>query len=257
MTPWVLRLIVATVATYFVTMAQPQLFALLALVPTAIPSRPWTVVTYMFVHAGLWHIFFNMLGLFFFGPRLEARLGGRSFVALYFLSGLGGALFSFLFAPHAAVVGASGAVFGVLLGFAYYWPRERIYIWGVLPVEARILVTLLAVVTLYSGIAGSNSGIAHFAHLGGFATGYAYLRWHERRRRRAVHRKPSPVDVMRATRRAQDAEAVARWRAIPLDGLHPLNRGEVERLLAKVEARGVASLTPDERAFLDRFSQRA
>ena len=77
-----------------------------------------------------------MIGLFFFGPRLESRLGSRGFLLLYFVSGLGGAVFSLLFAREAAVVGASGAVFGVLLGFAMFWPRERIYIWGVLPVQA-------------------------------------------------------------------------------------------------------------------------
>ncbi|MCH8981052.1 rhomboid family intramembrane serine protease, partial [candidate division KSB1 bacterium] len=80
----------------------------------------WQFFTYMFLHAGFMHLLFNMLGLFFFGPRLEVRLGSRSFLTLYFLSGLGGALLSVLFAPNAAIVGASGAVFGVFLGFALF-----------------------------------------------------------------------------------------------------------------------------------------
>ena len=77
-------------------------------------------MTYMFLHAGLAHLLFNMIGLFFFGPRLESRLGFKGFLLLYFLSVLGGAVFSLVFAREAAVVGASGAVFGVLLGFALF-----------------------------------------------------------------------------------------------------------------------------------------
>jgi hypothetical protein len=158
MTPWVLRLLVANVAVFFLTAALPRVGSLLALWPSLILYRPWGIVTYMFVHAGFWHLFFNMLGIFFFGPRLELQLGGRSFMTLYLLSGLGGAAFSFLFAPHAAVVGASGAVFGILLGFAYFWPKAPIYIWGVLPVQARWLVIVLAACPSTPGSRGADPG---------------------------------------------------------------------------------------------------
>lgn len=255
MTPWTLRLLIANVAVYLVTASQPVLFNLLMLVPSWIIVRPWTVVTYMFLHGGFGHLFFNMIGLFFFGPRLERQLGARDFLLLYFLSGLGGALGSFVFAFNSAVVGASGAVFGILLGFAYFWPRDKIYIWGVLPIEARILVGILAATELYSGIASSQSGIAHFAHLGGFAAGYAFLRW----RRWRYFRQWKPVDtpkvqLEKVARKRDDGDALRRWKAIRVDQLHELNRDEVERLLAKVEASGAGSLTPDERAVLDRFS---
>ena len=140
MTPWVLRLIVVNVAVFLLTSSQILDWRYVALVPSAVLLQPWGVFTYMFVHGGFWHLAFNMLGLFFFGPRLEMQLGGKSFLRLYLLSGLGGAAFSFLFARYGAVVGASGAVFGELLGFAYFWPKEKIYIWGIVPVEARWLV---------------------------------------------------------------------------------------------------------------------
>src|SRR5687768_5462619 len=101
-----------------------ELLNLLALYPFAVLQRPWGVLTYMFVHAGFAHLFFTMIGLYFFGPRLESRLGSRSFLTLYLLAGLGGAVFSFVFSREAGVVGASGCVYGVLLGFAMFWPRE-------------------------------------------------------------------------------------------------------------------------------------
>jgi len=255
MTPWVLRLLVANVAVFFLTSTQILDWRYLALRPDAILIQPWGVFTYMFVHGGFWHLAFNMIGLFFFGPRLEMQLGGRSFLNLYLLSGLGGAAFSFLFARHGAVIGASGAVFGVLLGFAYFWPRDRILIWGVLPVEARWLVGVLAAMALYSGVSGSGAGVAHFAHLGGFATGYAYLRWRKRKYLRQWKPMATPkTQLAKAANRAGEGDALRRWKAIRVDDLHELNREEVERLLAKAQASGVRSLTPDEKAMLDRFA---
>ncbi|MBT8398673.1 MAG: rhomboid family intramembrane serine protease, partial [Gemmatimonadetes bacterium] len=159
MTPWVRRLLIANVVVFLLTSTGTVPGGLLALYPAAFLLQPWGVFTYMFVHANFMHILFNMIGLFFFGPRLELQLGGRSFLNLYLLSGLGGAAFSFLFARNYPVVGASGAVFGVLLGFAYFWPRERIYIWGILPVEARWLVGALAAMSLFSGFSGADSGV--------------------------------------------------------------------------------------------------
>jgi len=256
MTPWVKRLLIANLAVFALTSFEPRLGNILALYPRAILYQPWGIFTYMFVHAGLGHIFFNMLGLFFFGPRLETQLGGKYFIRLYLLSGLGGAAFSFL-QPFSAVVGASGAVFGVLLGFAYFWPRERIYIYGIIPVEARILVGVAAALSLYSGISGSASGTAHFAHLGGFAAGYAYLRWRKKRYMNQWSPVPTPkAALVRAASRVDDKEAKRRWATIRLDELHELNRDEVARLLKKLEESGAGSLTPGERMVLDRFSGR-
>jgi hypothetical protein len=152
-------------------------------------------------------------------------------------------------------VGASGAVFGVLLGFAYFWPRDRIYIWGVLPIESRWLVGILAAIALFSGVTGTDSGVAHFAHLGGFAAGYAYLRWRKRRYMKQWRPMPTPKsELAKAARRADDKEAVRRWKSIRPEELHELNREEVERILQKLESGGSGSLTPDEKAVLDRFA---
>jgi membrane associated rhomboid family serine protease len=252
MTKWTGRLIAANIAAFILMMARPQLVSLFYFVPAYVVQRPWTLVTYMFLHAGYGHIFFNMISLYFFGPRVEARIGSRNFLILYFLSGLGGSIFSLILAPHAAVIGASGAVFGVLLAFASFWPRERIFLWMVLPVQARWLVIGLTFLSIYSGFAGGSS-VAHFAHLGGFAGGWAFLTWF-RRRSRSWQKGPTPAAATIQRLAAQVRHDTERWRAIPLEQLHPINREEVERVLQKLELYGVASLTPDERAFLDRMS---
>lgn len=255
MTKWTGRLIAANIAVFLLTMARPQLVSLFYFVPALVVERPWTLATYMFLHAGFGHLFFNMIALYFFGPRVEARIGSRNFLLLYFLSGLGGSILSLLLAPHAAVIGASGAVFGVLLAFASFWPREKIYLWMVLPVQARWMVVGLTVLSIYSGFTGGST-VAHFAHLGGFAGGWAFLAWHKRRVK-SWHKGPtqghSAASATIQRLAAQVRHDSERWKTIPLDQLHPINREEVERVLRKLELHGVSSLTQDERAFLDRM----
>jgi len=248
MTPWVTRLMIANVVLYLLSMAAPQIVGALAFVPALVLQRPWTLLTYMFLHGGLFHIAFNMLGLYFFGPRLELELGGRDFLLLYAISGLSGALFSFL-TPYAAVIGASAAVFGVFIGFARYWPREMIYIWGVIPVQARWLVVAMAVLSLLGGAGFGDSGIAHFAHLGGFAGGFVFLVIRDRNTRAARFQAQMRMPSVRSG-------DVERWRRIDPASLHEVNRVELERILGKLDRQGPASLTDTEREFLDRFSSR-
>ncbi len=250
MTPWVQRLLLTNVAVFLFSRAFPALIQDFALVPLAILWRPWTLVTYMFLHGGFMHILFNMLMLFFFGPRLEERLGSRTFIWFYLTCGVGGAILSFA-TPFSMVVGASGAIFGVVVGFARYWPREEIYIWGVLPVQARVLAIFMVVSSLVAGFAGTQDGIAHFAHLGGLVAGWIYLRaWERRRQRRVVNRPARPRRVSIVV----DLEALERWKTIPRERLHEINREEVDKLLRKANESGARALTTDERAFLDRMS---
>ena len=261
MTPWVTRLLVVNLLVFFAVQPDTLLYALMTLVPSAvvgldqiyipeIPLRPWTLFTYMFLHAGPGHVFWNMLMLFFFGRRVETRLGGRDFLWLYFLSGVGGAAFSFVFSFGAPVVGASAAVYGVVIAFAMFWP-EPIYIWGVLPVPARWLAVAFVAMGLYSGTSGD--GTAHFAHLGGLAVGAGFLRWRDWRLsknrrdfRSEVNHTPSMDGSQRYTRE--------RWASINLASIHDLNRNEVEALLARVDSGGMGSLSPEERRFLDRMA---
>lgn len=249
MTPWVARLLYANVLMFLLTAVFQGLKADLAFIPALVLRHPWTLLTYSFLHGDIWHIAFNMLGLFFFGPRLEMRLGGKRFLWLYGLGAFGGAALSFVFAPHAAVIGASGALFGVLVGYAHFWPRDPIYIWGIVPVQARVLVIFFALLSFWLGFGQAAGGIAHFAHLGGFVAGYAYVRWVDRRRRPAAAIRPLVAEP-----KASDDVRVRAWEAIRPESMHSVNREELERVLEKLRDVGPARLTPDERAFLDRFA---
>lgn len=253
MTPWVLRLLVANVAMYFMQDLAAELANRMVLVPVLFPREPWTLLTYMFLHGSPTHLLFNMLGLFFFGPRVELRLGSRHFLGLYLASGIMGGILSIIFTPRVpGVIGASGAIFGVTLAFARYWPRDQIYIWGILPVEARWLVVIMTALSLFGARTGAD-GIAHFAHLGGFLGGYIYLRWAELRSPARDFRKKSVPLGTRASS-SNSALDLQRWSRIPRDSMHEVNRTEINRILDKINASGIGSLTPGERETLERFS---
>ncbi len=245
MTPVVRALLIANVAAFILQMTLPELANAFVFVPALALVRPWTVVTYMFLHGDFMHLLFNMIALFFFGPRVEDRILSRPFAILFFLSGITGALLSVIFSPGSPIIGASGGVFGVMLAFAWFWPHERIFIWGVLPVPARVLVIVTTLVALWSGFGGVGGGIAHFAHLGGYLGAFLYLRWLDRKRT-AFKRKATAVapDV---------AQRVAGYKAIDLTSVHEVNREEIQRILDKISAQGLKSLTGQETTFLSSF----
>jgi membrane associated rhomboid family serine protease len=252
MTPWVFRLVTANVVVFFFQIAQPRITGELALVPAHIVEHPWTAVTYMFLHGSIQHIFFNMLGLWVFGPPVETRLGGRRFLQLYAVAGLTGALLS-IATPNVPIVGASGAVYGVMLAFAWFWPRQQILLWGILGLEARWLVVLFTLTSLYgASTASQGGGIAHFAHLGGFIGAWGYLRWMESHTGSAMWKRKLAAAVTSPRSFGGDLE---RWKAIKPETLHPVNREEYDRVMAKVAAGGAGALTPSDREFLDRFSR--
>ncbi len=140
----------------------------------------WQVVTYMFVHAGWWHIFFNMLTLFLFGIQLERRMGSPEFLLLYFVAGIGAGLFTLLFNTLTGqgvtnTVGASGAIYGLLLAFAAFFPDARIFAFGIIPMRAPIAVAVFAGLEIVSQFTGIMSGVAHLAHLSGLLFAWLYL----------------------------------------------------------------------------------
>ena len=247
-TKWVGLIIIANIVVFFLQQQAADQLHSLEFIPALVLIRPWTLFTYMFLHADFGHIFFNMLTLFFFGPRVEDRLGGARFLTLYFVSGLFGAFTSMIMSPNVGILGASAAVYGVLLGFARLWPRAQLLIWGIVPVQARTLVVILTAVSLFMGGVGLGN-VAHFAHLGGFIGGWLVLRLTGTR---TIEDRLRPLQPARAPTPAPGS--TERWKQIRLEQLHPVNREEAERVLAKLETRGPHSLTADEQAFLDRFS---
>ncbi|MEO6209082.1 MAG: rhomboid family intramembrane serine protease [Gemmatimonadaceae bacterium] len=251
MTPWVKRLLAANVGVFLMQLAYPELTKAFVLVPALVLSAPWTPITYMFIHGNFWHILFNMIVLFFFGPRVEERLGSGRFITLYFIAGLTGALFS-AFMPYVPILGASGAVLGVELAYARFWPLDKVYIYGVLPIQVRWLVVLTVVMSV-AGLGGFEPGVAHYAHLGGLVGAAVYLFIISRSALRPVISTATRPQVRQPTPPRSDD--MKRWATIPRGELHEINRHEVDRLLDKISLKGINSLTPSERAALDRFSK--
>ncbi|NUN68795.1 MAG: rhomboid family intramembrane serine protease [Bacteroidetes bacterium] len=137
----------------------------------------WQLFTYMFMHASFTHILFNMLALWMFGMELEHVWGSRKFLIYYMLCGFGGGLANLLVAPMftsvGPTVGASGAVYGILLAFGMMFPERPIYIYFLLPIKAKYFVVMYMAFEIFS--VGSMDGVAHFAHLGGALVGFLYL----------------------------------------------------------------------------------
>jgi membrane associated rhomboid family serine protease len=245
MTPVVRFLLIANVATFFLQRGVSWITEALEFVPIFAIVRPWTVVTYMFLHADFMHIAFNMIALVFFGPRVEDRLGSDRFTILYFLSGFTGALMSTIFTPASAIIGASAGVFGVMLAFAHFWPNAPLLIWGIFPVPARMLVIFTTILTIWSGFTGVGGNVAHFAHLGGYAGAWLYVRWLDRAS--GAFRRKATAAPATVTKQLEG------WRTIDLSKVHEVNREEVGRLLEKIRLHGLGALTGPERVFLSGF----
>ena len=138
----------------------------------------WTFVTYMFVHGGFSHILFNMLALFIFGMQVERYMGSREFLLFYFVTGTLAGIFSFAVyyctgSYGVVLMGASGAIFAVQLAYAVFYPDSIIYLWGILPLRAPVMVLGFTALELISSVFGLRQGVAHLTHLAGF--GFAWL----------------------------------------------------------------------------------
>lgn len=266
LTPWVRRLLIANAAIFllmWISGSAGFLVDWFAFRPTRILTRPWGALTYMFLHAGFWHVFINMLMLFFFGRPLERRWGSREFIKYYLLCGLGGVALSFVF-QSSSIIGASAAVYGLMVAFAMTWPDAPIYIWGIFPVKAKWLAAFLFVVSTLSAFGGGGDGIAHFAHLGGLVTGFVYLRtdwrtpaWLERRGKAGSSRPGGRFGAgagrgERPTPRGGFAGPRGRWRGADEEAL----LDEVDAILDKISRSGMQSLTSRELELLNEVSRR-
>jgi membrane associated rhomboid family serine protease len=183
-------IIIANVVVFLLEqVARNVLFALGALWPVGDSLfEPWQLVTYSFLHQGFAHIFFNMFALYMFGRPLEQFWGSRRFAIYYFVSVLSAGVTELVVqnATHSGgpVIGASGGVFGLLLAFAWYFPRQRLMLlFPPIPLPAWLFVTLYGALELFLGVTGAEAGVAHFAHLGGMLGGaLSILYWRARGR---------------------------------------------------------------------------
>ncbi len=158
----------------------PALTYYLAMIPSSIVygHAYWQFVTYMFVHGGIWHLFSNMLGLFIFGTAVERAVGTREFTLFYFLTGTLSGIASFLVyyftGTNAILIGASGALYAVMLLFSVIYPRAMIYLFGVFPIRAPVLVLLYFIIELFSQMGSYGGSVAHMTHLFGLVFAYLY-----------------------------------------------------------------------------------
>lgn len=139
---------------------------------------PWQLLSYAFLHGGLGHLFFNMFALWMFGVQIENRWGSKRFGVFYFVCVVGAAI-AHLFFVSAPVptIGASGGVFGILLAFGMMFPNQPIYIYFLFPIKAKWLVIGWGLLELWSGISGTQAGVANFAHLGGMVVGFLMIQY--------------------------------------------------------------------------------
>lgn len=179
-------LIVANVAIFFLdSLAGRSISMLFALWPIGPHFMPWQIVSYAFLHGGLAHLMFNMYGLYMFGGDVERVWGARRYLTFYFVCAIAAAIaqlvVSTLSGAYYPTVGASGALFGLLLAFARCFPyRVVMPLFPPIPMRAPVFVMVFGALELLLGVSGTQSGVAHFAHLGGLAGGYLYLRFNRR-----------------------------------------------------------------------------
>ena len=189
MPPVTTALIVANVAMFLLQSLVPQIIVPFALWPLATSTTnigasfaPWQLVTYAFLHGSLLHLAFNMFALYMFGSAIEQVFGARRYLVFYFVSVVSAAITQLIVAVllHGVypTIGASGGVFGLLLAYAMYFPRNRVMLlFPPIPMSARMFVVVYAVIELLLGVSGAQSGVAHFAHLGGMIGGWLLLRF--------------------------------------------------------------------------------
>jgi rhomboid family protein len=264
-TPWVGRLIIANAVVLLLLLTvftSPALQSRLVFDPAHAFTRPWTFITYMFVHAGLLHLLGNMLMLFVFGAAVESRMGSRAFLLYYLYCGVGAALFSLGLSTLTSVppfLGASGAILGLGLAFATFWPDAELILFPLpIPVRARTLVAILAGLDVILALrSGNTDGIAHIAHIGGLAAGFLYFRV-QSLSRRGPAAPPRPVERVVMVQSGVP-EASHPMPAAPVQPRRHVDTdpvaAEVDRVLDKISAQGLGSLTPAERRFLDAVSK--
>lgn len=180
-------LIAINVGAFLLSLIEPMVLRRLSLVPVSVlhDFALWQPLTYMFLHGGIGHLLFNMLALWMFGTELERTWGTRFFLRYYFVTGIGAALVTVAWAltplPYAEalyrapVIGASGAIYGLLLAYGMHYPHRTVFLY-IFPVPARYAVMILGGIAFLSSVGSSGDGVAHVAHLGGLLVGYLYLK---------------------------------------------------------------------------------
>ena len=227
-----------------------KLFSIFGLVPRLVWSRfmIWQPISYMFLHAGFWHVALNMFVLWMFGSELEREWGGMAFLRYYFLTGAGAGLVTVLFSLGSStpVVGASGAVYGVLLAYGLAYPERELLIFPfMIPVKTKYFVAFMAIMAFLFSIQPGGSAVAHLTHLSGMVIGWIYLRSGWRSTWFRMGQRIADLQEERRIRHGfQESQEDDRL------------RGEVDQILDKISTSGYASLSKEEQDVLYQASIR-
>ena len=225
-------LIWSCIAIFFLQTLNPKITYYLGLVPDRVFHSLWLwqPITYQFLHGSFLHLFFNMFALFIFGRELERAWGGKFFIIYYLTCGISAGLISALVSPH-LMIGASGAIYGLLIAFGMLYPNRLLLLYFFIPIKAKYLVILFAIFEFFASLGSPGDHIAHSAHLAGMAVGFIFLK----------------VKQLIETGRVNKMQREFRQRT-ELEG-------EVDRILAKLSAFGPESLTERERRLLNEASE--
>ena len=216
--------------------AERMFFELFGLVPKLIWSEfmIWQPVTYLFFHGGIWHVLINMFVLWMFGSELERLWGKQHFLKYYFITGVGSGIITAIFALNSTtpVVGASGAVFGVLLAYGLTYPNRTVYLYGIIPIKSILFVIGIGVLAFISSFDGTTQ-ISHITHLAGMAIGYVMLkrRWQWKDIWFSIRKKTLEYQLLREEKKMSRRQELEQ---------------DIDRLLDKINRGGFHSLSEDE-----------
>ena len=265
--PMVRNLIIANVAVFIVCLVVPDLQPRLMLTPQQLfkDYAVWQLFTYMYMHASVNHLFWNMVMLWMFGTQVENSWGARRFLSYYTICGLGGALAMVLLGPHSTVstLVASGAIFGVMVAFGMLFAESTILIMFIIPMKAKYAVMLFVGLELLftmeaASVNGHYDAVAHLCHLGGALTGFLYYRYNWRAKV-WLHNVSNANRAPAMPRRRELAAAPARSRTLdtkPRNAEEAALQKKVDGILDKIASEGMDALTQDEKSLLEQASRR-
>jgi membrane associated rhomboid family serine protease len=197
LTPIIKKLMIVMGAVFLLQMVMSSHISFyLGLVPILVWKKYflWQLATYIFLHGGITHLLFNLLALWMFGGELESYWGSRKFLRYFLFCGIGAGICTVIFTPYQfiPVIGASGAIYGILLAFGWLFPNRLIYIYLLFPIPAKYMVIIFGLIELFSSMEGTGGGVAHLTHLGGLLFGLSYMAYpmiQQRIRRQYYRRK--------------------------------------------------------------------
>jgi membrane associated rhomboid family serine protease len=226
---------------------EDELFTIFGIVPSKTFGELmlWQPFTYLFFHGGVWHVLINMFVLWMFGSELEKFWGKKEFLRFFFITGIGSGLITILFSLSSTnpVVGASGAIYGVLLAYGFMFPNRLVYLYFLIPIKVKYLVILIGTIAFFSSLNPGNSNISHLTHLSGMVIGFIYLRssinWNTINHF-VIHRKDE-------IKRHYEDKKNEKREALKL---------QVDAILDKINDVGYDNLSESEREFLFKASKK-